>query len=70
MLTNDEKIKLTAHAVIALELCIQSILVILKLAGVIDWGWIFVMLPLLIASVIIGLYVLLILILAVAGIFD
>lgn len=70
MLTNDEKIKLTTYASIALVLCIQSILVILRLAGVIDWGWIFVMLPLLIASVIVGLYALFMIILVVAGIFD
>ena len=70
MLTNDEKIELTAHACIALVLCIQVFFVVFKLAGVIEWGWIFVMLPLLIAGVIVGLYALLIIILAVAGIFD
>lgn len=70
MLTNDEKIKLTTNASIVLVLCIQSILVTFKLAGVIDWSWIFVLLPLLIASFIFGLYSLLILILALTGIFD
>lgn len=53
MLTNNEKIELTAHACIALVLCIQAFFVVFKLAGVIEWGWIFVMLPLLIASVIV-----------------